>query len=56
MRPIFYALIRAVPVFNVFGHGHVSSLSSDLSISLGRMSSSNIDDTGSAPPSSGLVS
>lgn len=50
-----YALMRAVPVLNVFGHGHVSSLSSDLSILLGRMSSSNIDDTRSPPPSSGLV-
>ena len=56
MRSRFYALIRAVPVFNTFGHGHVSSLSSDLSILLGRMSSSNIDDTTSPPPSSALVS
>ena len=50
MRPKFYALSRAVPLFNVFGHGHVSSLSSDLPILLGRMSSSNIDDTESPPP------
>ena len=54
--PKIYALIRAVPVCNVFGHGHVSSLSSDLSILLGRMSSSNSDDTTSLPPCSGLVS